>query len=182
MFAIYKRKSDIPLSTTSDTKQICNWKRMQTDFDAGKLKIYCNYCTRKKCALDALHTTESYQTMTSAEKEYNNAKVTAKSEAHRDIDFKVAAEQWKALNCILDNHLNNHLDDNSNDLYWNFRDENKLDVSNPDYEVDESIAAQKGAPYELNAEREVKLNEETTAGLKYILKKARQGHEISSHV
>ena len=90
---------------------------MQTSFDTAKLKIQRNHHARKKHALDALHATEGYRTMSSALKEHANAKVTAESETHRDADFEAIAEQWKALNRISDDHLDNHLDDNLDSLY-----------------------------------------------------------------
>ena len=60
MFATRKCKSDVPLSTTPNTKWVRNWKCIQTDFDAAKLKIQRNHRARKKPALDALHATEGY--------------------------------------------------------------------------------------------------------------------------
>jgi hypothetical protein len=169
MFATRKRKSDIPLSTTPETKRVRNWERMQTGFDAAKLKIQRNHRARKKRALDALHATEGYRTMTSSEKEDANAKVTVELETRRDVDLEAAAEQWKVLNRISDDHMDDHSDDKSDGLSWESPDENEADVSDPEYEVDESIAAQEGVPYELDAEGEIKLSEETTAGLKRIL-------------
>ena len=93
MFVTYKRKGEAPLSGDPDTKRIHHWERMQTGFDAAKLKIQRNHRVRKKCALDALHATDKYKSMSSAEREQADTKVITDCETRRNVDFAAAAHQ-----------------------------------------------------------------------------------------
>ena len=64
---------------------------MQTGFDAARLKIMRNHRARKKHALDALHATEKYKGMNSAEREDADTKVNVDLEVRRDADLQAAA-------------------------------------------------------------------------------------------
>jgi len=46
------------------------------------------------------------------------------------------------------NESNNKSNNNADELDWQWPDDNEPDTSNPEYEVDEINATQKGAPYE----------------------------------
>jgi len=178
------------LSSDPETKRVRHWERMQTGFDAAKLKIQRNHRARKKRALDALHATEKYESMSSAEREQADTKVAVDCEMRRDADLVAAAEQWKSLNRISDdesndksdnennNESNNEGSNNADELDWQWPDDNEPDTSDPEYEVDEITAAQEGVPYELDEEGEVKLGEEATAGLRRILERARKRHAL----
>ena len=158
-------------------KRVCYWEPMQIGFNVAKLKIRLNHCIRKKHALDALHATNKYKSMTSAVREQADTTVIIDYKTHRDADLAAVAWQWKHLNLISDhsnddsqNDSNNDSgdgsdDDNATDLDWNSLDENEANSSDPEYEVNETAAVQKGIPYELNEDGKVKLDEKTTAGL-----------------
>ena len=203
MFATCKRKGEAPLSGDPDTKRVHHWERMQTGFDAAKLKIQRNHRVRKKRALDALHATDKYKSMSSAEREQADTRVITDCETRRNADLAAAAREWKRLNRISDNKSegesndeSNGLslddsnddvtndssdgrdDDNANNLDWKSPDDNEPDTSDPEYEVDEIAAAQEGVPYELDEDGKVKLDEETTAGLRHILERARKRNAL----
>jgi len=120
-------------------------------------------------------------------------------ETHRDADLAAAARQWKHLNQISNKKADNQSnyqrnddsnddgnddsgncrdDDNVNDWDWESLDNNETDTSDTEYEVDEIAAAQEGVPYELDEDSKVKLNEETTAGLRHIFERARQRNAL----
>jgi len=199
MFATRKRKGEAPLSSDPNTKRVRHWERMQTGFDAAKLKIQRNHRVRKKRALDALHATDKYKSMTSAEREQADTTVIMDCDARRDTDLAAAARQWKRLNQGSDDKSNDDSnddakddsnddsdnysgdgrdDDNANDLDWESPDDNEADISDREFEVDESAASQEGVPYELDEDGKVKLDEETTAGLRHILERARQRNAL----
>ena len=198
MFATQKRKGEASLSSDPDTKRVRHWERMQTGFDAAQLKIQRNHRARKKCALDELHATEKYKRMSSAAREGADTKIIRDCGTRRDAELVAAAQQWKHLNRISDDESKDESkdesnkstdkihgdsndgsdDNNANDLDWESPDENERDTSNPEYEVDEITAAQEGVPYELDEDGEVRLDDETTAGLRHILERARQHNEL----
>ena len=193
MFATRKRKGEAPLSNDPDTKRVRHWERMQTGFDAAKLKIQRNHRVRKKRGLDALHATDKYKSMTSAEREQADTTVIMDCETRRNTDLAAAARQWKHLNQSSDDKSNDNSnddanddndsgdgrdDDNANDLDSESPDDNEADMSDPEFEVNESAAAQEGVPYELDEDGKVKLDEETTAGLRHILERARQRNAL----
>jgi len=188
MFVTWKHKSEALLSSDPETKHIRHWKRMQTGFNAAKLKIQCNHRERKKRVLDALYATEKYHSMNSVEIEQADMKVTMDCEMRRDADLMAAAEQWKSLNRISDdetndksndesdnennNKRNNKSTNNANELDWQWPDHHKHEISDPEYEVNEITATQEEVPNELDKEGEVKLEEEATTGLRRILERA----------
>jgi len=96
MFATCKRKGEAPLSSDPDIKRVRHRKRMQTGFDAAKLKIQCNHRIRKKRTLDALHATDKYKSMSSAERKQADKRVIMDCETHRDADLAAAAEEMEA--------------------------------------------------------------------------------------
>ena len=136
--------------------------------------------------------------MTSAQREQADTTVITDCETRRDAELAAAARQWKRLNRIsddetnevtkdtgkksmaesLDNSDEDRNDDNANDLDWESPDDNEDDTSDPDYEVDENAAAQEGVSYELDEDGNVKLDEETTAGLRHILERVRQRNAL----
>ena len=103
--------------------------------------------------------------------------------------------KWKRLNQISDDNgkgesNNNSNDDgiddssggrdndNMNDLDWESSDDNEPDMSDPEYEVNEIAATQEGIPYELDEYGQVKLDGETTVGLRHILERARKRNAL----
>ena len=179
-------------------KHVRHWECMQTGFDAAKLKIQRNHRVRRKRALDALHATDKYKSMTSAQREQADTTVITDCETRRDAELAAAARQWKRLNWIsddetnevtkdtgnkstaesLDNSDEDRNDDNANDLDWESPDDSEANTSDPDYEVDENAAVQEGVPYELDEDGNVKLDEETTAGLRHILERVCQRNAL----
>ena len=127
-------------------------------------------------------------------------------ETRQDAELVAVVWQWKGLNRISDDEANEvtkdmgnkriteSLDnsddncnddssdgrdnDNANDLDWESPDDNEADISNPDYELDESAAAQEGVLYEFEEDSKVKLDEETTAGMRHILERVRQRNAL----
>ena len=65
---------------------------------------------------------------------------------------------------------NNNIDE----LHWKWPNNNKLDTSYSEYEVNEISAAQDGILYKLNEESKVKLKKKATAKLKHIFKRLRK--------
>ena len=127
--------------------------------------------------------------MTSAEREQADTTVIMDCETRRNTDLAAAARQWKQLNQSPDHKSNdnsnddaNDDNDNANDLDSESPDDNEADMSDPEFEVNESAAAQEGVPYELDEDGKVKLDEETTAGLRHILERARQRNACLSDV
>ena len=126
---------------------------MQISFDVAKLKIHLNHCVRKKCPLDALHAADKYKSMSSAVREQGDTAVIMDCKTHRNADLVVVAQQWKHLNQI-SAHSNNDSHDNGNDdtgdgsdndkatdLDWKSPDENEANISDPEYEVNETTTA-----------------------------------------
>ena len=177
MFATRKCKNDTLLSDDPKTKLVRHWERMQTGFDAARLKIMRNHRARKKHALDALHATEKYKGMNSAEREDADAKVNVDFEVRRDADLQAAAQDWKAINDISDDKDSDE-DNSATESDWESPDEKEADISDHEYEVDEDIAAEEGVPYKLDEEGKVKLSDEANAELRRILEKAKNGQEI----
>jgi len=203
MFATRKRKGEASLSGDPDTKHVRHWERMQTGFDMAKLKIQYNHRVRKKLALDALHATDKYKSMSLAEREQADTRVIMDCETLRNADLAAAAREWKRLNQISDNKsegesndesnalsLDDSNDDvtndssdcrddnNMNNLDWKSPDDNEPDMSDPEYEVNEIAATQEGIPYELDEYGQVKLDGETTVGLRHILERARKRNAL----
>ena len=82
------------------------------------------------------------------------------------------------MNRIADNDNNDDNDDKSTSEDWESPDENEPDVSDPEFEVDETIAAKEGVLYEFNDDGQLNLGERTTAVLRHILERARKRQEI----
>ena len=94
--------------------------------------------------------------MSLAEREQVDTKVAVDCEMRRDADLMAAAEQRKSLNRISDdesndksndesdnennNESNNESNNNADELDWQWPDDNKPDISDPKYEVDEITA------------------------------------------
>lgn len=165
LFSCRKRRASVTsLSSDPTTKRVHEWEKIQYGLRAALLKISRNSRVRKKRALDKLKMTPEYQAMSDELRSDAERDIIQMEEGRRRTEEQQAQDGWRKLNST---------EEVGSDRFGGA----ELEVSDPEFEVHESIASGEAFEHEFDDEGNPKLSSNDIVEFTEIIQRAKQSFE-----